>query len=424
MGPDEGMSAFPNWSLCAVEKSPRLSTQNHRSRGSLADGAGQEIIQKMEEALAIADALLVSSWNRLSVIDRLLLCGSGLVLIFSRQIVMRFTKVDDGKSWRLRLLRSAMLVIVGSLVAYDVVLPLEQHPFVTRSIAVMLVIFVGYLTAVVVHGLITQRFGRRRDINGEQISTETYNSRMLSLVSGTMIFAVTSVAVIQILGFEELLHAGGVFGLVGVMLALTQSSWAPDLIGGLVILNSGMIEEDDVLEISDGDRFLAVVFRTKMFHTELLDLERNNRVMIQNSRLRGQTVRNLSKFASAAGLRERLLYNIAYDIAEKKVAKLFEKVFDNLERSKDVAIAFDRGFELMPIAADNYSVRWAFLYHIKEVRKLLSTRASINSEVIRVAAEEGIALATPLLVSPSPDAASGDQSRTLVAPETRSKQSY
>jgi hypothetical protein len=360
----------------------------------------------MEEALQVVNSLLGGSWDRFSLVDKLLLVGSGLVLIFSRQIVKRIGKRDDGGSWRLRLLRSAMLVVIGALVAYDVVLPLDHHTFVTRLIAVVLVVFVGYLTAVVAHGLITRRFGSRRESNGELVSSETYNSRMLSLVSGVMIFAVTLVAVIQILGFEELLHAGGVFGLVGVMLALTQSSWAPDLIGGLVILNSRMIEEDDLIEIVDGDRFLGVVFHTKMFHTELLDLVRNNRVMIQNSRLRAQTVHNLSKFASAAGLRERLLFNIAYEVPEKRVERLFEKVFKNLEERNEVPIAFDRGFEVLAMSASDFSVRWAVFYHIKDVRMILAIRGKVNSEAILVAAEERIALSTPVLVS----SASGDAS--------------
>ena len=185
-----------------------------------------------------------------------------------------------------------------------------------------------------------------------------------------------------------------------------------------------MIEEDDVLEFSDGDRFFAVVFRTKMFHTELLDLERNHRVMMQNSRLRGQTVRNLSKFASAAGLREQLAYNIAYEVPEKKIERLFEKIFQNLQERNEAAVAFERGFELLPVSADNYAVRWAIRYHIKDVRKLLSTRAKINSEVIRVAAQEGIALATPLLVTAAHDNLLDDQSsREVVAKEPDSKRS-
>jgi len=37
--------------------------------------------------------------------------------------------------------------------------------------------------------------------------------------------------------------------------------------------------------------------------------------MVSNSKLRGQTIHSLSKFASAKGLREKLTFKIGYDIS-------------------------------------------------------------------------------------------------------------
>jgi len=61
-----------------------------------------------------------------------------------------------------------------------------------------------------------------------------------------------------------------------------------------------------------------------MFHTEILNLVNNHRVMLKNARLREFTIQNLSKFASAKGLREQLSFKIGYDISPEKVRKMFK----------------------------------------------------------------------------------------------------
>jgi len=91
-------------------------------------------------------------------------------------------------------------------------------------------------------------------------------------------------------------HGLVVFGFVGEMLTLTQAAWAPDIISGLIILNSKMVEEGDILQIrQDGKQVYANVYKTKMLHTELLDISNNHRMMIKNSQLRALFLQNLSK---------------------------------------------------------------------------------------------------------------------------------
>ena len=133
-----------------------------------------------------------------------------------------------------------------------------------------------------------------------------------------------------------MLQAGGVLGFVGVMLALTQAAWAPDIISGLIILNSNMVEEGDILQIThEGKKIHASVYKTKMMHTELLDISNNHRMMIKNTQLRALFLQNLSKFASAKGLREKLTFNIGYDVSPKDVGSFFEKVETLLQAEYD-----------------------------------------------------------------------------------------
>lgn len=355
----------------------------------------------MEEIANQVWVFLSASWDRFSTLDRTLLVVNVMVLLLARPLINRIGGKGSAKSHKLAMLRAGTLLVILFLLFYNIVLPAEEHTFVTRVLGVVLVAYVGYLAASLSNRLIKRRFGHKREINGENMISETYNSRLLGIISAALIFALVLVAIVQILGFEDLLHAGGVIGVIGVMLALTQSSWAPDLISGLIILNSRLMEEGDVVEIDDGERLLALVFRTKMFHTELLDISRNHRIMVQNAKLRGSTIKNLSKFASARGLREKLEFNIGYDVEPKAVKRIFEEAFARLQENGECPIEFARGFDLFPVAAANFAVTWAFFYYTKDLKHLVTTRYRVVAETVRVARDHSVQLATPMLVSPT-----------------------
>jgi len=65
---------------------------------------------------------------------------------------------------------------------------------------------------------------------------------------------------------------------MGVLLAFTQSTWAPDVFSGLIILNSDMLEEGDIIEIKESEPVYGLVYKTKIFHTVILNLVDNHHV--------------------------------------------------------------------------------------------------------------------------------------------------
>ncbi len=375
----------------------------------------------MEQLLHELFGFLAGSWDRFSHLDKGLLLVNFLILVFAKPLFARLGDGSAAKNKVLDLLRAGTLLIILFLVFYNMVLPHEEHTFITRLLGVVLVIYLGYLAMYLANNLIKRRFGRHRELGGESFIAETYNSRLLGLLAGTLIFALTLVAVIEVLGFENLLHASGVFGVIGVMLALTQSSWAPDLISGLIILNNRLLEEGDVIEVNDGEPFIGMVFRTKMFHTELLDLSRNHRVLMQNGRLRGSTIRNLSKFASAKGLRERLDLNIGYEVPARAIRKMIDEAFAGLEKANGASVEFAHGFDLHATSAANYAVTWSLFYYTKELRQLVTTRYRVVAAIVEAAAAHGIQLATPMLITaPAASAAAalatpGSEARERVA---------
>jgi small-conductance mechanosensitive channel len=214
-----------------------------------------------------------------------------------------------------------------------------------------------------------------------------------------LVSVIALIAIVRILGFTSLLEAGGVIGFIGVLLALTQGAWAPDIISGLVILNSQLVEEGDVIEANDGsNKLLGAVYKTKVFHTELLDMVNNHRIMIQNARLRAMTIHNLSKFASAKGLREALHLKIGYAVPEQQVRAMVSEAFLDLQESGVQEIEFQHEPLIRVTDAGDYAIEWTLYYYTKQVRSLLQTRQTVLLAITNAARQAGISLATPLMV--------------------------
>ncbi|OOZ37277.1 mechanosensitive ion channel domain-containing protein [Solemya velesiana gill symbiont] len=333
----------------------------------------------------------------LSPIDLALVVINGLLLIFSRAIVSRFSHVEgDGLGKRLHIFRAINLLILLFVVFINL-RHLADHSWASKGLMSLLVIYLGYLFFHISDYLVKKRFGREREVNGGSVIAETYNSRLLSLLSAVFIFTVSLVAIVRILGFDSLLEAGGVIGFIGVFLALTQSSWAPDIISGLIILNSRLLEEGDVIEFSDGGSVIGMVFKTQVFHTEILNLVNNHRIMLQNSKLRQQTLHNRSKFASAKGLREMLQFKIGYDVPEEDVRELFETAFQGAIEDADIAVEAHPGIEVRAVDAGDFAVLWSVFYYTKDVRHLLRTRQQLLGLILKQSSEKGVSLATPML---------------------------
>ncbi len=273
----------------------------------------------------------------------------------------------------------------------------EQAPWLMNVLYVLATIYLLYLLHEIGSYFITRHFGEPRVVGEEQQYSDTYSSRALILFSGVILFVVGLILCVRILGFDSLLEAGGVLGVTGVFLALTQSSWAPDIISGLIILNSRMAEEGDVIQFGDAeDSPIGVVFKTKMFHTEILNLANNHRFMVKNTKLREYNLHNLSKFASAKGLRECLEFNIDYAVPTKTVRALFEAAYQQAVEEK-MPIRTSNQPEIRILQTGDYAITWGFFYYIKEVKQILSTRQALRELILNHATEQNVSLATPIL---------------------------
>jgi len=322
--------------------------------------------------------------------------GASLVLFFAARPICRWLNTDEGLVTRVSMMRILnFLIIVAVLANAYLLVENKVLPKVTQS---LIVIYFTVLFTQVINFFIRQRFGKKRTSSNNKVNvSDTYSSRGLSLFVATVMTLIAIVSCLRIMGFDSLLEAGGALGLIGLFLAMTQGSWAPDIISGLIILNSRLCEEGDVIQFNmDGQNTVASIFRTKLFHTECLDLANNHRLMVRNAKLRDYGIQNLSRFASAKGLRECLLFNIDYAHSKQEVSAMMRRAFESIDKSEGLR---EEQFapEIMVHDTGDYAVTWAVYYYIKDVKQLLKTKQIFREYILAESIRSDISLATPSL---------------------------
>jgi small-conductance mechanosensitive channel len=156
-----------------------------------------------------------------------------------------------------------------------------------------------------------------------------------------------------------------------------------------------MFSEGDVIQFKDGEQIYGLVYKTKVFHTVILNIVNNHRIMIRNSKLRDFTVHNLSKFASAKGLRENLKFKIGYDVSPDTVKDLFDTVYITAQNDSSIDIEEQYDLEYGINDTGDHAIEWVFYYYTKEVEKLMQTRQRLLQLMLETSVEKGISLSTP-----------------------------
>ena len=328
----------------------------------------------------------------LGALDVLTVCASALLFFIAPPLckILR-PNVDIGA--RVSMMRTLNLLIIAAVLIKA--RWSGQWEWLVQLANSLIVIYFAVVFVQIINYLIRRRFGKPRTSNDKTTYSDTYASRGLSLIATLTVAVVALVSCLRIMGLDSLLEAGGAIGIIGLILAMTQASWAPDIISGLIILNSRFCEDGDVIQFNmEGKPTTASVFKTKIFHTEVLDLANNHRIMIRNAKLRDYGVQNLSRFASAKGLREVLFFNIGYEHDEDDVTAMIKRAFEKIDTSEG---AREEQYEPEIRVHDtgDYAVTWAVFYYIKDVKRLLSIRQTFKSYILSEATRSNISLATP-----------------------------
>ncbi len=323
-----------------------------------------------------------------------------LLIIFAKRILQTFShtsELDKKSTLQIYGFRALNLLIIISFTYYHTYSSNDETSVGFKLLSISILVYLSYLGIHVINYLMLIRYGRVRDHNGQKEYIATYNSRLISIIFSAFVSIIILLSIVRILGYSSLLEAGGVIGFIGILLALTQAAWAPDIFSGLIILNSRMAEVGDVIEFSDGHKSLGVIHKTKVFHTEILSLVNNHRIMIKNSRLRDHTIHNLSKFASAKGLRENLHFKISYEESITNVKAMFNEAFERAIKDVDIGIQEQYPLEIGVENTGDFAVEWVIYYYTKDLKQLLRTRQSFLKLILKTSIEFDISLATPTL---------------------------
>ena len=341
--------------------------------------------------------LLSQALSQLNPINYLIIAVNLLLLLLARPILERLGSKPGTRQFdfQVNVMRGLNLAILAAVCYSAFYASNHQGKGLTlKVLSILVILYLAYLASNIASYIMRRRYGKvSTSGEGTQVS-DTYHSRMLTLVISTFIAIVALIAAIRVAGYSSLLEAGGVIGFVGVFLALTQAAWAPDIISGLVLLNSDMVSEGDLIEI-DSPPLMGRVFKTKIFHTVLIDVVNNHRVMISNSKLRNQTIQSLSKFASARGLREKLVFKIGYDTAPADVKRMLNEAFETACSVNGGKLDDTHPLEIRMLDAGDHAIEWGVFYYIKDVSGLIATRQQLMEAILEASIEHHISLATP-----------------------------
>ena len=340
----------------------------------------------------------LSFFQNLDAVGYLILVINLLLLVFAPLLVKAIYHEPGANSGVIRKTRTirALSLLIFIAYFYFYTQKGKEHGFALQVLGVLGIIYFSYLINHLVAYFILRSYGREREINGKKHFISTYTARLLSIFSGIFIAIMALISIIQMLEFNSLLQAGGVIGFIGVFLALTNAVWAPDIFSGLIILNSDMLEEGDIIQIYDDEQIYALVYKTKVFHTVILNLIDNHRIMIRNAKLRDFTIHNLSKFASAKGLRESLTFNIGYDISIAAVRAMFAAAYEEIRKQGSIGVESSRDLEVGIHEVGDHAIEWRVYYYTKEVEQLPKIRQQMLETFLKAAQDHGISLSTPL----------------------------
>ena len=267
-----------------------------------------------------------------------------------------------------------------------------------------------------------KKFGLEKELDNTQVFLDTYSSRLVDIILLVIIVLSTILVLINMWGANSLLETTGIFGVIAAFLAFTSNIWAPDIISGLIILNTQILEDGDVVVV-DGYPDEYIISKVTLIYVILYDVRNNHRTLIRNSSFTQRKIDNLSRLASTDGVRQALCYNISYPELDaedeenrraqlasfkSRVERMFKNSFEQCCGQKDIKINEGRPFEWALTSAGDYALEytlWIYLERIPNTRvtstirkHLMSTVYKVNEAVYSESAIAKVSLATPTLL--------------------------
>jgi len=346
-----------------------------------------------------------------------------ILLFFAKPIINR---IDPGQDHSIAL-KIFVTINIFFLIfhAVDIVLMtlnLDYQNLFIKLAYTALCFYVSILVFKIGNAFFRRRFGKAKTFEGELIYQDSYSSRVVELIFLVTVFLFTTYTLIKIWDMDSLLETTGIFGITIGFAALTSSVWAPDILSGLIILNTNILEDGDVVVV-DGYSDEYIIHKVSFIYTVLYDIRNNHRTFIRNKKFIESKIDNLSRVASTDGIRKSLRYKIGYPdfsgdkntrvenlaIFNKKIDKLFNLANEMAIEKKDFPIRKQKPFEWFLTDTGDYALEYTLFIYLESVpttkitsvarKHLLSSLFSINNMVLEASMFVGLELKTPDLLS-------------------------
>lgn len=345
------------------------------------------------------------------------------LLLFAKPIVCFFENSAESGDARVRIFR-ALNALILLLHGVDLLLlglsKHYEHYFIRLGLS-LLIVYLGLFFYSVSCYFSRRKFGREKDIDSKIVFLETYSTRIVDLILLVFVALTTVLILIKLWGADSWLETTGIIGVLAAFLAFTSHVWAPDIISGLIILNTQMLEDGDVVLI-DGYPDEYIINKVSFIYVTLLDVRNNHRTLMRNSRFIQTKIDNLNRVASADGVRQSLVYKVAYpDFSDQdreakqqsltrfrtRIDSVFEGAYEYCLKDKEAKINDKRTFTWALTSAGDYALEYTLFVYLERIpntkvtstvrKHLMGTVYKINEAVYMSSVLEGIDLSTPSL---------------------------
>lgn len=342
------------------------------------------------------------------------------LLVFAKPIVQLVDPDKDHKT-KISIFRTLNLLVLFLHIIDLVLIRINisyEHYFINVGFSLMS-IYGGLFVYSLCSYLSRKRFGIEKTLDDSTTYLDSYSSRLVDLIILVVIILSTIYMLIKIWGADSMLETTGIFGIIFAFLAFTSNIWAPDIISGLIILNTEMLVDGDVVLV-DGHPDEYVISKVTLFYVLLYDVRNNHRTLIRNNQFIRNKIDNLSRIASTDGLRKSITYKIGYpelsagtreERAEKvldfknKIDKMFASAEESCADKQDISINDKRTFEWALTNTGDHALEytlWVYLEKIpntkvtSKIRKhLIGSVHKVNEAVFSASIVEDIDLSTP-----------------------------
>ncbi|MCB1044148.1 MAG: mechanosensitive ion channel [Acidobacteria bacterium] len=332
---------------------------------------------------------VLENFSQFSIFDYVILVLNILVLVFSRRIVATIPSYRGGREFGARLMALRILTILLFLL-YTI--GLVETELLQRIGKTAITILMAYLMSHLIHVLLQYKFGRDREVDGEMVRVESYQSEIFNLLSLVLIGTTSLVAIINIWDMTSWLQTTSALGFLLIITFSTKDVWAPDSINGLILLYNEAFQPGTVIRCRELN-ILGVILEIKITETVIRDLRQRHELHVPNAKLRSCNLEVLSN-STKKGLIQFLDFNLAYGLNSEDVVAFFEDAW-KLACSRETSINDSSKCRVRLFSNGDHAVTWRVFFAVRQVYKTLSAEYAFNQAAYDLSLERGIGLNTP-----------------------------